>query len=108
MGKGNFRQVVHAGDIPEKDFSCFEVDGVRIVICRFKDEYFALKNECSHALSTFEGGRVKGYRLICPLHGAAFDCRDGSPVAAPAIRPITTFPVRVVDGVVGVDVSVAG
>lgn len=107
MDKGNFRQVVPAGDIPEKGFSCFQVDGVPIVICRFKEEYFALKNECSHALSTFEGGCVKGYRLICPLHGATFDFRDGSPVAAPAKKSIKTYPVRVVDGVVGVDVSLA-
>ena len=108
MGNGNFRQVVPAGDIPEKNFSCFQVDGVPVVVCRFRDEYFALRNECSHALSTFEDGCVRGYRLICPLHGAAFDFRDGSPVAAPAKRAIETFSVRVVDGVVEVDVSRAG
>jgi 3-phenylpropionate/trans-cinnamate dioxygenase ferredoxin subunit len=108
LGKGNFRPVAPAGDIPGENFSCFQVDDVPIVVCRFRDEYFAVRNRCSHALSTFENGCVKGYRLICPLHGAAFDFRDGSPVVAPAKRPIETFPVRVVDGVVEVDVSVAG
>ncbi|MCP4302101.1 MAG: Rieske 2Fe-2S domain-containing protein [Gammaproteobacteria bacterium] len=108
MGKGTFRPVVPAGDIPEKDFSCFQVDGVPIVVCRFRDEYFAVENKCSHALSAFDDGCVRGYRLICPLHGAAFDFRDGLPVSAPAKRAIETFPVRVVDGVVEVDVSGAG
>jgi len=108
LGKGTFRPVAPAGDIPEKDFSCFQVDGVRIVVCHFRDEYFAVRNECSHALSTFDDGCVRGYRLICPLHGAAFDFRNGSPVAAPAKRAIETFPVRVVNGVVEVDVSGAG
>jgi nitrite reductase/ring-hydroxylating ferredoxin subunit len=101
----SFVAVAPADAVPVKGFSCFQVAGLAIVLCRRDDEFFALKNECSHALSTFEDGRVKGYRLYCPLHGAAFDIRDGSAVAAPARRPIETYPVRVVDGVVEVDVS---
>jgi hypothetical protein len=58
LANGNIRQVVFAGDTPENNFSCFEINGV--------------------------------------------------PVAAPAKRPIRTFPLRVMDGVVDADVSVAG
>lgn len=107
MGTESYVAVTPADAIDEKDFSCFQIDGMSIVICRLNDTYYALKNECSHALATFEDGCMRGYRLICPRHSGAFDVRDGSPCAAPAKRPIRTFPVRVVNGVVEVDLSCA-
>ena len=105
MPKDHFYTAVSAtDDIAEKGFSCFSVAGTAVAICRFKNEYFALENSCSHALSAFDGGRLRGYRIICPLHGAAFDIRDGSATGAPAKQAIRTFPLRIVDGMIEVDV----
>ena len=107
MSEARFVTVAPADEIPEKGFRCFKVDSFSIVICRFRDEYFAVENLCSHALATFDEGRMRGYRLMCPLHGATFDIRDGSVAGAPATRPIASYPVRVVDGQVEVDLSEA-
>ncbi len=60
-------------------------------------EFFAVANQCSHALAKLEDGKLRAYRLICPLHGAAFDIRDGTAKGKPATRPIRTYPVRVID-----------
>ena len=83
----------------------FEIDGTALVICRFRDEYFALENLCSHALSTFDEGRMRAYRIMCPLHGATFDIRDGSCTGAPATKPIRSYPVRITAGMVEVNLS---
>lgn len=98
MPEQQFIAVAAAADIAEKGFSTFEVGDIRIVICRFRDEFFAIENRCSHAMATFDTGRLRGYRIMCPLHGATFDIRDGSCTGAPATRPIRSFPVRVRDG----------
>jgi 3-phenylpropionate/trans-cinnamate dioxygenase ferredoxin subunit len=100
-----FIAVTAAQDIEEKCFSTFEINGTGIVICRFRDEYFAIENRCSHAQSTFDDGRMRGYRIICPLHGATFDIRDGSCTGAPARKPIRSFPLRIVDGRIEVAIS---
>jgi nitrite reductase/ring-hydroxylating ferredoxin subunit len=100
-----YEPVTAAEAIAEKSFSTFTVKGVDIAICRFRDEYFAIKNHCSHADSTFIGGRMRGYRIMCPLHGATFDIRSGEATGAPATRPIDTYPVRVKDGMVEVDLG---
>jgi nitrite reductase/ring-hydroxylating ferredoxin subunit len=105
MPESKFIRVTESEKIPEKGFDCFNVEGRALVICRFRDECFALENLCSHAASTFDEGRMRGYRLMCPLHGASFDIRDGSVVGAPATQPIRSFPVRVVDGMIEVDIS---
>jgi len=105
MPESRFTAVTEVEGIPEKGFACFKVAGKSLVICRFRDEFFALENSCSHAQSTFDEGRMRGNRLMCPLHGGTFDIRDGSPTGAPATQPIRGFPVRVVDGMVEVDIS---
>ena len=108
MTDARFIAVAKAEDIEDKKFSCHVVVGVAVVICRFRDEFFALENSCSHALSSFDEGRMRGYRLMCPLHGATFDIRDGSVAGAPATRPIRSFATRVVEGRVEVDVASPG
>ncbi len=102
MSEQLFTAVTEARDIKEKSFSTFDVNGTGIVICRFRDEYFAIENCCSHALSAFDAGRMRGYNIICPLHGATFDIRDGSVTSLPAKQPIRSFPLRIVDGIIEV------
>ena len=105
MSKQLFTAVTKAGDIEEKSFSTFEINGTDIVICRFRDEYFAIENRCSHALSAFYAGRMRGYNIICPVHGATFDIRDGSVTSLPAKQPIRSFPLRIADGMIEVDLT---
>jgi nitrite reductase/ring-hydroxylating ferredoxin subunit len=41
---------------------------------------------------------------ICPRHGARFDITSGAALTLPAFQPVDTFPVRVEDGWVRVEV----
>ena len=50
-------------------------------------------------------GRLRGHSISCPLHGARFDVRTGACLAAPARRPIQSFPVTIEGGKVCVDVT---
>jgi nitrite reductase/ring-hydroxylating ferredoxin subunit len=70
--------------------------GREIVICRTKDGIYALDNICTHAHARLNEGRLRGTRLICPLHGASFDVRDGRVLGAPATRPLCTHTLRIV------------
>ena len=107
MSESNFVAVAPESEIEEKTFRCFKVGDSGILIARFRDELMAVENMCSHALATFDEGRMRGYRIMCPLHGATFDMRDGAPTA-PATKPIKAYAVRVVDGMVEVDLSSGG
>jgi nitrite reductase/ring-hydroxylating ferredoxin subunit len=39
-------------------------------------------------------------RVICPRHGSAFDLATGTPRSLPATEPVATYPVRVADGTI--------
>ncbi|KPJ82599.1 MAG: hypothetical protein AMJ58_00055 [Gammaproteobacteria bacterium SG8_30] len=97
-----WHRVAAAADIPEGRMQGFEIDGRDVVVCNSREGWFALDNVCTHAYARMHEGRLRGCRLICPLHGASFDVRDGSVLGAPATTPLATYPVRVVDGQVEV------
>lgn len=63
----------------------------------------AVENRCSHATAALDTGVLEGCQLVCPLHGARFDVRDGACVGPPATQPIRSFPARIA----GDDVEVA-
>ena len=79
--------------------------GREIVLCHTKEGIFALDNICTHAHARMNEGRLRGVRLICPLHGASFDVRDGGVLGAPATVPLPHYAVRVVDGFIEVDLD---
>ena len=60
----------------------------------------AVENICSHEKISLEGGRLRGAsKIVCPHHGSNFDiAADGKALGAPAVLPITVFPVKVDDG----------
>jgi 3-phenylpropionate/trans-cinnamate dioxygenase ferredoxin subunit len=68
---------------------------------------YALEDRCSHddgplCEGDWEDDRC---RVICPRHGSAFDLATGRPLTLPAFEPVETYPVRVEDGIVKVDVA---
>lgn len=79
--------------------------GREIVICHTREGIFALDNICTHAHARLCEGRLRGTRLICPLHGASFDVRDGRVLGPPATVALPTHPLRLAGGVIEVAVE---
>jgi nitrite reductase/ring-hydroxylating ferredoxin subunit len=92
-----FQAVAAVSDVAEGKMHVCQFGGKEVVLCRTKDGVFALDNICTHALARMNEGRLRGQRLICPLHGASFDVRDGRVLGAPATQPLVTYRVRVAD-----------
>lgn len=100
-----FHAVVPLADLPEGRMHPCLLAGREIVLCHTRAGIFALDNVCTHAYARMSDGRLRGTRLICPLHGASFDVRDGRVLGAPAERPLAAHTARVVDGIIEVAVA---
>src|SRR5271170_2790365 len=94
-------------DLAEGKMLACAIGGREIVVCRTKEGIYALDNICTHAYARLNEGRLRGTRLICPLHGASFDVRDGRVLGAPATRPLATHPVRINGDCVEISVTAA-
>jgi len=70
-------------------------------------EFFGLEDRCSHD----DGPLCEGDFdcddgvAICPRHGANIEIRTGRALTLPAVEPVQTYPARVVDGMVKVQVA---
>ncbi len=93
----SFQPVAKVSDIPRKKCRRYVVDGQELLIAHTAEGYYAISNVCSHADARLDQGRLRGVRIICPLHRAAFDVRDGRVLRAPATEPVRSFPLRIVD-----------
>jgi len=98
---------VALADVPEGKMHACAIGGREIVVCRTKDGIYALDNICTHAYARLSEGRLRGTRLICPLHGASFDVRDGRVLGAPATRPLATHLLEVVGDRIEISVAPA-
>ena len=104
MSDPQFQKALLLADIPQGGMRPVTLSGREIVICHTREGIFALDNICSHAHARMCEGRLRATRIVCPLHGASFDIRDGKVLGPPATLPQPTFQVRVVDGTVEVAV----
>jgi 3-phenylpropionate/trans-cinnamate dioxygenase ferredoxin subunit len=105
LANGEFTRVASLAELPAGRMKSCQVAGREIVVCNTKSGVFALDNICTHAFARMSEGRLRGVRLICPMHGASFDVRNGSVLGAPATRPLVTHAVRVVDGAIEIAVD---
>jgi nitrite reductase/ring-hydroxylating ferredoxin subunit len=92
-----YHDVLAFADLPSGQMRCVEVCGEPVLLCHTREGVYALQSVCTHAYARLDEGRLRGHRLICPLHGASFDVRTGAVLGAPATAPLRTYPVRVSD-----------
>jgi 3-phenylpropionate/trans-cinnamate dioxygenase ferredoxin subunit len=107
LAADEFVRVATLAELPEGSMRACQLAGREIVVCHTKSGVFAMDNVCTHAFARMSEGRLRGVRLICPLHGASFDVRNGSVLGAPATKPLVAHAVRVVDGAVEVAIDPA-
>jgi len=65
-------------------------------------ELFAIEDRCSHDDGPLCEGDWDEDRccVVCPRHGSMFELSTGRPISLPATEPVATYPVRVVDGTI--------
>lgn len=80
-------------------------DGHPIAIYRVGEQFYATDDKCTHGeASLTEEGMLAGHIVECSFHFGSFDVTTGRPVAMPCEVALKTYPVRVEDGVVHVEV----
>jgi len=98
-------RVAAEGEVPEGEARVFEVNGVRIALCRVDGSIHAIEDLCTHDDGPLGEGSLRGCELECPRHGARFDVRTGAVTRMPAAAPVRVFPVRLEGGEVLVQVE---
>ena len=97
--------VASVDEIPEGKVKMVTVDSLRIALCNYGGNIYAIDDVCTHDGGSLDQGELIGQEIECPRHGARFDVTTGQVTALPAVRPVRAYPVHVSDGRIFVDVS---
>jgi 3-phenylpropionate/trans-cinnamate dioxygenase ferredoxin subunit len=104
---GEFTPVLSLSELPAGSMRAVTIGARELVLCHTREGVFAVDNLCTHAYARLCEGRLRGTRLICPLHGASFDARDGRVLGAPAAQPLQAFAVRITQGMIEIAAAAA-
>ena len=108
MSDDPFLPALPLADLAPGTMRCVTLAERPVLVVRTREgSVHAVDNICTHAYARMDEGRLRGTRVICPLHGASFDVRNGAVLGAPATAPLASYPVRVVDDRIEVQVSSA-
>ncbi len=102
---GNLVKVGKTYDIPCGEVRSYVVDNEVIAVFNINNEYFALKDQCSHMDLPLSDGLVEGDKIICAYHGAEFEISTGKVLCLPAVENVEKYTVKVEGNDVYIDIG---
>ena len=94
MSDGGFTRVASLAELPRGAMLAVQLDSKEVLLCNTAEGIFALDNLCSHGAARLCEGKLKGCRVLCPMHGGAFDVRTGAALSRPAVQALARYEVR--------------
>lgn len=94
MGE-DFVKVAETEDIQVSQMMAVEVNDEKICLANVNGKYYAIGNVCTHMGGPLAEGKLEDYIVQCPWHGSRFDIRSGEVVRPPAMKPESTYEVKV-------------
>lgn len=91
-----FVRVASASELPDPGKKMLELDDRLLVLFHVGGRFYCLDDVCTHDGGPLGEGRLDGFEIACPRHGARFDIRTGCVKSMPATEATLAYPVRVV------------
>lgn len=101
----NWLDIIALKELPPGNRHLVDIDGLGIIIFNIDGSLYALEDRCSHDDSPLHEGEIEGAEIICPWHGARFCIKTGEVTEPPAYEDIQTFPIRVSNGIVQINLD---
>ena len=99
-----FITVANAADIGESELAGVQIGGERVAIANVGGAFHAFGNTCTHLQCSLAQGELEGTVVTCPCHGSQFDVTTGEVLRGPAQQPVRSYPVRVEDDALQVEI----
>lgn len=96
-------RVAALADVPQGALRVVLCGGRSLAVANVDGEVYAIDNVCTHDNGPLGEGTLRGARIVCPRHGAAFDARSGRVLTLPAVRSVRAYPVTVEDDALYID-----
>jgi naphthalene 1,2-dioxygenase system ferredoxin subunit len=105
MTQAEWKSAVEAEGVERDDLVGVTVHGREIAIYNLSGRFYATDNVCTHEHACLSDGFVIGDVIECPLHQGRFHIPTGRPKGAPVHIALRTYPVKVEQGMVFVQID---
>ena len=95
--------ITNTENIPLHEGRAVMAGGTELAIFHLENRYLTIENKCPHKGGPLCDGIVSGTAVVCPLHGRRFDLETGMAVRASEPSCVSTFPTRIENGIVFVN-----
>jgi MocE subfamily Rieske [2Fe-2S] domain protein len=95
----------NTSNFEDEDVEQVWIGPLAVAVYRAKGQFYATQDLCTHEHAFLSDGVVIDCVVECPFHQGRFDVRSGKPMGAPVIVPLKTYPVKIVEGRIYVQVS---
>ena len=92
-------------EIPEGGYIEIDVADEEILLFKIDNEFYALKNQCTHQEAPLAGGEIEDGEIVCPLHGARFCIKTGAVTTPPAYEDVETYATKIENNNVFIEIE---
>lgn len=100
-------KTIPAAAVEQDGVARAQAGGQRVALYAVEGQYFATSDVCTHGQAFLSDGYLDGHLIECPLHQGLFDVRTGAAAGAPCTVPVRSFPVKIEDGILYVQIEEA-
>ncbi|MCB2198301.1 Rieske 2Fe-2S domain-containing protein [bacterium] len=104
-GAKKFFEACAVDDVKLNQTHEVEVNGEDVLLVNDGGEIHGLSPYCTHDGENLDAEEVHDHQVECPRHGARFDVRSGEVTRMPAVYGIASYPIKVENGKVFVEVD---
>ena len=98
--------IAQLSDFGDNSMLTRSVGSLNVVLFKYPNgQITALEDRCSHADVKLSKGSFTDGEIECRAHGARFDCKTGAALCMPAVAPVRSFPVLVVENEIFITVE---
>jgi len=92
-------------DVPEGSALRVEAGTLTLAVFNVGGEFYVTDDNCTHGPGSLSEGYIEGDVVECNFHNGQFNIRTGEVVSPPCMVPIKTYPARVENGKVVIEVD---
>jgi naphthalene 1,2-dioxygenase system ferredoxin subunit len=106
MMANSWTDIMSIDDTFEGEVVRFNYGDKNLAIYNVNGLVYCTDNVCTHGNALLSDGFLEGHEIECPFHQGRFDVRDGRVTCEPATKAIKSYPIKVTDGRVHIDLDV--
>ena len=91
-------------DVEEGAAIKVEINDLVLAIFNLNGAFYVTDDLCTHGPGSLSEGIICGDTVECDFHNGSFNIKTGQPVEPPCIVPLKTYPVKVEDETIYIEI----